>query len=253
MRRIVCGAVIAGLVLWLPAFARNVSKRSSTYQIYRSTNNGESWEASKAGPPLSKRVNTLAMDVERSYAGTDEGIFVSSDNGESWSRAALGPSHRVQSLLVAQGAVYAGTDRGVYVSRNNGKAWEPVVRGLEDLNVRALATDGMVILAGTDKRGVFALTEGGHWLKCGNGLPSQSQVFDLAATPSHIYAALYGKGLYRRSRNSDWEKIGEVRPLEVIAHGDVIVIGHNPGGIQQSVDGGRTWKMATGLSGPAPI
>lgn len=254
MRGIVALAVVAGLVSpWWPVVASSVGPKSSKFYIYRSVNNGDSWEASKIGPPPSTRVNALAVDATRSFAGTDEGVFVSSDGGSTWSRPAMGLSHRVRSLVVIHGAVYAGTDRGVYASRNQGRTWEVTVRGLTDLNVRSLATDGILVFAGTDSNGVFALATDGQWRRYGSGLPNHSQVFDLAATRSHLYAALYAKGLFRRSGNSEWEKIGEVKPLEVVARGDVILAGHNPGGIQQSADGGKTWRMATGWSGPAPI
>ncbi len=254
MQRMVAVAVVTASCILFPAlFARDVATKSSKFYIYRSTNNGASWQAAEVGPPLSKRVNALAVDVAKSYAGTDEGVFVSSDNGRTWSRAAMGPSHRVQSLVAGHGAVYAGTARGVYVSQDHGRTWAATLRGLNDLNVRALATDDTLVFAGTDKGGVYVLRGAGHWQKYGRGLPDNSQVFDLATTQLHLYAALYGKGLYRTSTDGEWRKVGEVRPLEVVARGDVIVAGHNPGGIQQSVDGGKTWRTASGLSGPSPI
>ncbi len=252
MRGIVTLVVVIGMTSSLTV-ASSVSGKSSTFYIYRSTNRGDSWAASRVGPPLSSRVNALAVDETRSYAGTDDGILVSSDNGVTWSRTVMGPSHRIQALLAIRGTVYAGTDHGVYVSRNHGTAWEPVMRGLTDLNVRTLATDGKIVLAGTDQHGVFVLNGTGEWRQYGSGLPRHAQVFDLAVTPTYVYAALYGKGLYQRSGSSEWKKIGEVKPLEVIARGDVIVAGHNPGGIYQSEDSGKTWRVSSGLSGRAPI
>lgn len=254
MRRIViAGLATLSCVLSPQAFSRDVASKVSKYYVYRSVNSGVSWIPAKVGPPRSKRINALAVDTAMSYAGTDEGIFVSSDDGETWSRVAAGPESRVQSLLATHRAVYAGTNQGVYISRDRGRTWESWSRGLTDVNVRTLATDGTIILAGTDKHGVFVLSGEGKWEKFGTGLPSRSQVFDLAATPSHIYAALYGKGLYRNDTGRVWEKVGEVKPLEVLARGDVIVAGHNPGGIQQSTDKGKTWQAAAGLSGRAPI
>ena len=220
----------------------------SHFYVFASSDGGVSWKAASAGIPSSKRINALAINGQVSYAGTDEGLFVSADEGETWTRAAL-ETMRVQSLLVTSDRIYAGTNAGIFRSSDSGATWFAV---LPSLNVRALAKSGSVIFAGTDTNGVFASNVRGEWQPLGQGLPAGAQVFDLAANGRYVYAALYSKGLYRLGIER-WEKVDGVKPLAIVARDDVLVAGHNPGGIQRSADGGKTWDAAAGVSRNAPI
>jgi photosystem II stability/assembly factor-like uncharacterized protein len=227
-----------------------------SFRLYRTTDGGNSWAEVGAGLPRSQRINALATGGSVSFAGTDGGIFTSTDDGKTWSASPILPTPRIQCFAVADRRVYAGTARaGVFVTEDGGRAWRPVARGLTDMNVRSLATRGAAVFAGTDSKGVFVRSAGDEgWAPFGRGLPGNSQVFDLAVKGQHIYAALYSNGLFRiEAGGGGWDKVGTVTPLEFLAQGDSLVAGHNPGGIFRSIDAGTTWKRAGGLPGDPPI
>ena len=57
-----------------------------------------------------------------------------------------------------------------------------------------------------------------------------------------VFAGLYSKGLYRwDAERGLWTKSGKVFPLEIVAVGKTLVVGHNPGGVFVSADHGETW------------
>lgn len=232
------------------------SKRSLSYALYRSVDNGASWSVVGAGLTGTVRINALAVAGEVAFAGTDEGLFTSNDGGRSWSARVVTPSPRVRCLVVEGQSVYAAaSSMGVLVTKDGGRFWKRAGQGLDGMDVRSLATRGGTDYAGTDSKGVFVLPEGGRaWIPFGRGLPVGSQVFDLAVKRRHLYAALYSKGLYRiDAEGRRWEKVGDVRPLEFLVRGEALVAGHNPGGIYQSSDDGATWTHAEGLPGDPPI
>jgi photosystem II stability/assembly factor-like uncharacterized protein len=240
----------------VPPAASTPEKRPPSFRLYRSADHGASWREAGSGLPTSSRINALAVAGSVAFAGTDGGVFTSTDGGQTWTASPTTPNARVQCMTVEGSRVYAGTaDAGVFVTEDGGRSWRQLARGLTDLNVRSLATRGAVVFAGTDSTGVFVLRERDlGWASFGRGLPEHSQVFDLGVKGRNVYAALYSKGLFRIEAEGDrWERVGDVVPLEILVHGDALIAGHNPGGIYRSVDEGTTWKQVGGLPGDPPI
>jgi photosystem II stability/assembly factor-like uncharacterized protein len=232
------------------------AKPASSFHLYKSLDHGHSWAEAGGGLPQSGRINALTIVGATAYAGTDDGIFISTDEGRTWSGSALIPHARVQCVTAVGQQVFAGTKQtGVFVSKNGGRSWRQLASGLTDLNVRSLINFGSDIYAGTDAQGVFVLPGGAEsWERFGHGLPEHAQVFDLAVSGQSVYAALYSKGLYRlNSGGGRWAKVGQVTPLEFLALGATLLAGHNPGGVYRSIDGGATWTLASGISDKAPI
>jgi len=127
--------------------------------------------------------------------------------------------------------------------------WRTANHGLTDLYVRSVLSVGTRWYAGTDSQGVFVSENAGaSWTSQRKGLPDSAQVFDLASVNGTIFAGLYSKGLYRwEVERGLWSKSGDVRPLEIVAAGETLVVGHNPGGVFVSEDLGKSW--ADGNSG----
>lgn len=226
------------------------------FRVYKSDDHGASWFEVGSGLPTSRRIHALAIEGSVSFAGTDDGVFISTDDGRTWSASVITPAARVVCFTVEGPRVYAGTSSaGAFVTSDGGRSWRQIARGLTELNIRSLATGDGVVYAGTDSQGVFVLRGGDEdWAPFGRGLPEHSQIFDLAIKGRHLYAALYSKGLFRIEAGGDrWQKVGSVMPLEVLVRGDTLLAGHNPGGIYRSIDEGASWRPAGGLSGDPPI
>lgn len=238
--------VVNSCVLTVLSLVRVASGAEPNFSLYKSTNQGASWFKVGQGLPTKARINALSVVGNTVVAGTDKGIYTSRDEGKNWQAPliGIGTEARVLCLTVQAGRVFAGTQKqGVLVSDDAGMTWKVMNSGLTDLYLRSLLTVGNKIYAGTDSRGVFVSENAGaSWTSQRAGLPDASQVFDLADLEGTLFAAFYSKGLYRwDSDRKLWVKSGDVVPLEIVASGATLVVGHNPGGIFVSEDRGTTW------------
>jgi photosystem II stability/assembly factor-like uncharacterized protein len=216
--------------------------------VFKSTVSASTWQAVIDGLPPSSYVGALAIDPTTPrtlYAGSDRGVFKSTDGGGTW--AAAGTSFGAVRALALDastpGALYAGTGcfqfdgscRGdVFKSTDGGNTWSAADTGLPDNNfVRALAVDpstprtlyaGLEDIGGVFGGGVFKSTDGAStWQAIIDGLPPETQVGALAIDP------IAPSTLYAGTGSCDV---------------DMGCIGH---GVFQSTDGGATWS-GTGLT-----
>jgi hypothetical protein len=92
--------------------------------------------------------------------GTTEGIFQVSDDGSAMRTDLVG--RRISVLRHVNGHVFAGSDDGVYRSSDGGRAWRRVgVEDREVLEV-AVSSDPKLMYAGTRPAALFRTTNGGE-------------------------------------------------------------------------------------------
>jgi hypothetical protein len=117
------------------------------------------------GPVTALAINPVTPSTL--YAGTDGGVFKSTDGGASWT--AVNTNSYVQALAInpkIPSTLYAGTGDGAFESTDSGASWIAINTGLTkfdnmpNFDVRALAIDPMTpstLYAGTfGGGGVFA-------------------------------------------------------------------------------------------------
>ena len=232
---------------------------ASVFSLYKSTDQGSTWVKAGLGLPPDARINALEVAGTVEVAGTDRGIFVSRDAGLNWQPATqgVGTEARVLCLTTQAGRVFAGTHQhGVLVSSDGGATWRPVNYRQKGRRIRSLLPVGSKLYAGIDHPGVFVSADAGTtWTNLSAGLPEASQVFDLAVVGETVFAALYSRGLFRwEEARGQWSRVGDVAPLELVAIGKTLVVGHNPGGVFVSEDRGATWQNGSaGLPVNAPV
>ncbi|HYX21174.1 MAG TPA: hypothetical protein VFA98_10060, partial [Thermoanaerobaculia bacterium] len=121
------------------------------------------------GALASRQVFAVAEDpASRStiYAGTNGGLFRSTDSGLTFgTAAAVGlTATGIRALLfdpASPSTVYAGTDGGVFVSMDRGASWTPMNAGLGGVTVNALARapgPGGALYAATEGAGVYVFS-----------------------------------------------------------------------------------------------
>ena len=201
-----------------------------------SVNNGETWVPMDSGLPI-KNILALpcpsggcgpaqlyppnfycfAVDGSNIYAGTNFGVFRSSDNALSWTPVNSGltdsvvSSIMVSSILVDGSNLIAGTlNSGIFMLKNNDTNWTAVNFGLPaNTNVNCLLVSGDNIFAGTWGGGVFLSTNNGtSWSAVDFGL-SDLNVQCLAVSGSNIFAGTYGSGVWYRPLS---EMVGVINP-----------------------------------------
>ena len=154
---------------------------NSPGKIYRSNDNGDSWELSHifngmkvfdshmtiVTSPANLIYVGLGVDDSRrrnlSFDPINLGIYRSEDNGASWKRSNNGMHNTyINSLTIgSDGDIYASAGgNGVYRSSNSGLSWTQLDSGLAGVYIRDIANDDSIIYAGTFT-GVYRSLDGG--------------------------------------------------------------------------------------------
>ena len=150
----------------------------SSRTIFRSENNGETWETvhqfpgSSSLPPVVVAFATnQSGHIFAGFTGFFEGgIFRSTDGGDTWS---LCFQNAVLAVVVdASGSIFAGTASGIYRSKDEGDTWEHLQNGVGSRRINSiLATSENYLFAGSEGGGVFQSTDGGeNWIPVNIGL-----------------------------------------------------------------------------------
>ncbi|RIE11789.1 hypothetical protein SMC3_08350 [Candidatus Cryosericum hinesii] len=192
--------------------------------LFRSADGGTTWTAVNTG--LTKHtatgtsiipLNALAIDPAAPatlYAGTDEGVFRSTDSGNDWTAVNVGLTNPcVVTVLaidpLAPTNLYAGTEDMVFCSTDSGNTWiaatacpTSTIHPTRTIYLSCLLVDPhtpSTLYAGTPL-GVFrSMDSGSTWATVNIGLTS-IDVWALAINPldpTVLYAGTYGGGVFR--------------------------------------------------------
>jgi hypothetical protein len=201
--------------------------------VYRTTNNGNSWEQVHFSTTLS-----LASNANFIYRGYQNGFSYSSNYGSNWATPG-GASRWITALLADENYVYNGcftpaasTNRGVWISSNNGANWSQT--SLNDKNIYALTKSGNYSFAGGN--GIYVSTDNGtNWsLSSGTLGP-----WALASNGNNIYSG--NNGVYVSTNNGgNWTQTlsNNVSVHSLVVYNNNVFAG---GGFWVSTDNGETW------------
>lgn len=144
--------------------------------------NGNCWQPTNG--PYGGHCNILKSINNTLYAGTDCGIYTTTNNGLTWNHrcAGLGDCKEIQDIDIVGSILIAGTlDSGIYISNDNGNNWIQSNSGLSnnpflDLHIYDLFVNGTDILIGT-ANGVFKSTnQGNTWFPSNIGIISPTNI-----------------------------------------------------------------------------
>jgi len=216
------------------------------------------WEKTN-GPYVALGIRCIALSGSNIFAGTESGVYLSTDNGSSWIAANMGIKTSIISLAVSGNNIFAGTlYLGIYLSKDNGNSWMPVNNGLPHpvkdpaiKNINSIVVKGTILFAGTTDAGVFISTNNGStWSESGM---QTSSINSLAVSGNNIYAATsFGvylssdDGLTWTARNNGL--IGKY--VNSFAVNETTVYAATNYGLFKSTDNALNWTSESGkLSG----
>ncbi|MDR3626792.1 MAG: T9SS type A sorting domain-containing protein [Ignavibacteriaceae bacterium] len=102
----------------------------------------------------------------------------------------------INSIIFNTEFIVAGTNYGVYLSSDTGKTWTRSNTNLTDSTIESVAMFGQKLFAGTYKSGIFCSTDNGrNWLPCNSGLTSMS-ISTISINKDTIYAGTNGSGIF---------------------------------------------------------
>ncbi|MEW6542903.1 MAG: hypothetical protein AB1411_04750 [Nitrospirota bacterium] len=150
----------------------------TTGGTYRSLDGTTSWHKINNGliPPeildasLALGVSKVVIDPgnpDTIYAGSNNGLFKSTNRGDSWSRIGQSlPDQYVSTVVVDPTSpltLYVGGRAGIFKSLDGGRTWQAMNDGLETLNIRTIVMsplDSRVLYVGTNGSGLYRSTDG---------------------------------------------------------------------------------------------
>ena len=148
-------------------------------------------------------VYSLAVNGSILFAGTDNGVFLSTDDGTSWTVANSGlASGPVYALTLNGTSLFAAINGGgVYRSNDSGSTWTAVNNGITDSWDFSLGISGTNILAGCENGQIFLSTDNGDdWNSVTTGLIS-SNITAFVQSGTNLFASSYGEGVILSTDN----------------------------------------------------
>jgi photosystem II stability/assembly factor-like uncharacterized protein len=243
--------------------------------IFKSADNGASWNAANAGLKAVPG-GRLAVDLQNPrtlYLASGNRIYQSTDAGTNWNASAWGvPDIGLTALAIDPQnprTIYVGSAHGedprtggIFKTVDGGISWRalntPDWGGV--LSLTTDPSDSRIVYAGTDQWGVYKSQDGGEtWVA---GTPPVRQAFSVAVNPKHpgtIYAGLFSPVPVLKSVDggATWNAAstglpdGSVYALAIDPQNtDILYAGLSrmAAGVYKSVDGGANWNnFSSGL------
>ena len=222
--------------------------------IFRTSDMGKDWTSIHL-PVAQISLHDLAVSSNTILAGTDGGVYCSTDDGSTWTVRNDGIRESNASCFLADTLhLTVGTlGTGCFVSTNSGDSWTPSDDGLQNLAILSLARVNGVLLAGTWGGGVYRSGDlGSTWIQT---TFRDQQVNALAVLDDDVFLGSENSGIWRSTDSgSSWSPAGQlIGGINSLASRDSILFaGTNGSGVYRSTDRGSSWTpVNNGLPGAA--
>jgi photosystem II stability/assembly factor-like uncharacterized protein len=239
---------------------------SGTDNLFRSTDDGNSWTLIDSSMDKNARINAFASIGDRIFAAGSGGLWHSTDNGSTWQEDSIAgypvvlpgvyiPD--VYSLAAKDSTLFVGTNYGVFRSPDKGLTWSECNTGLGPNHmVEALAVQDTNLFAGIGAYAVCRSTNGGEsWTIMDNEFPPNttgySTVSSMTVTQTHLFAGLIGDCGVASSTNrgESWKRasvgLTDTSVWSLATDGSAIFAGTESQGVFVSTDNGSSWKKVS--------
>lgn len=239
----------------LIVFGENILAATDESGIFLSTDVGTSWEQVKYNF-TGTIVRQFIIAGDYILAGTDYGIYRSSDGGYNWTEANVGmPAYRSVLAMALNGAtIIVFTSSGSYfVSDNYGETWLGV--SLAQTGTTALAVCNDYLFAGCYSGVRRSSDNGATWIEVSNGLTDLS-VQAVAVIDSTLIAGTY-QGTLFTSKDSglSWTKVkqGLAEITDLTVSGSLLYVVSGSGLFRSADYGATLTSINNGLPGTLPV
>jgi len=192
--------------------------------LYRSTNNGISWNADstflKTGA-LSIECGIIASIGSEHFIALSPltnssnpvvSIFHSSDNGLNWNSVATTLYFQLRLIVATnQILVVSGQYGGPFFSTDYGISWTNPRTNIPSPGfvTNLLVWKGSTYATTDNQRGVYAATGyPNNWSSASSGLPTYATVTSLASNDSLLFAAVGDSGIFKSRDGKNWISLG---------------------------------------------
>ena len=209
---------------------------ASTNGIFLSSNSGMDWNG--IGLP-NRTVNGIAISNEKVFAGTDSGVYVTTNNGTNWTAVSYGLSFKnIKALAFCGTDLYAGST-GIWKSTNFGILWFQT--SLTNFPIKTILISGTTILVGTNNNSIYLSSNNGTTWNNMN-LPNQN-ISSLIITGSDIFAGTLNGVFLTSNYGINWKPVNNGLTYlflnGLVADGNNIFAGG--GSVYESTNSGTNW------------
>ncbi len=228
--------------------------------VFRSTDNGSTWEAKSEGLPLENvyytEGNHIALCGDRLLATARYSLFISDDWGDSWKKIEIKSNdYDALSTIYSYGdTVIIAKGQQLLISTDKGAKWKTIAyknmycgftcfyKHKNKLFAgRALATDYSSLI------GVCCSSDNGAtWVDNKNGIEF-ARAFSMAGEGSNVYIATDEGFFISRDDGDNWQKQNidteGVQITSVAVRGRTVIAGAVGRGVYVSTNRGNTWTL----------
>ena len=236
--------------------AKNDSVLAGTLKgLYRSVNNGTSWELFNTGLGNDSTINGTTVFKDRIYAATRQGIYVFDETKKSWSAKNNGLQNKgLVSLATIGSKLFAGTFEGAYVSIDSSKSWIELNNGVpyNDAALTFGETPAKNLYICTVDHGMLLSKDDGKNWTMDLALPKGLNT--IVTVNGKLYSGSYTHGLLMSDdEGNTWSDIAlpsfSSSVNDIASNGNNIYVGTDKGFIL-STDKGVNWDFASdGIAG----
>jgi ligand-binding sensor domain-containing protein len=225
---------------------------TSGYSVFRSTNGGADWTMLYAGIGDDRFINALTVDSSGTiYAGTDRGVYRSTNNGDIWYQSNNGLMDTVVYDLAVSPSqlILASAGQFLYVSSNGGSSWEGHDFFGVASNCLAVIGNGFVF-SGT-VLGVYRSEDDiSNWTRSNTGLTNGETIKSLCFNSAdELFVGLSTGAYLSLDSGINWKRTSLCDENVIAVHttqpNDYLIAGTEYG-ITRSTDGGETWSEKSG-------
>ncbi len=154
------------------------------------------------GPKVT--VQAFGVVSKNLFAGTNNGVFLTTNYGTSWTQVNSGLADTGVAALAAIGTnLFAGTASGVFLTTNNGTSWRQVNNGLTDTTINKLTVVGTNLFAAANGGGIFVSTNNGtSWTTADGSIFQNAYVALLSGAGSSLFASSVSNNIIYRSTDN---------------------------------------------------
>jgi len=190
------------------------------FGVYRSTDNGASWQESLRNEEFSLQsliatsFGALALGYDKDFL---QMLFYRFD-GQQWSPITTFTNigTNIKSIAEVRGTIYIATEEGYGCSTDRGISWQTCVLPLQSI-LSSLAETPAGLFVSTGNDGIYILPSMSSmptWTKmASNGLPNGTTVVALATVSDNLFVLTSNGAVYRSRTNGEtWEALSNGLP-----------------------------------------
>lgn len=228
--------------------------------IFRSSDNGASWEWSGWGLPCDQQVLAISEYNNTLYASIHgNGVYISTDNGGSWKPINTGVEDKIfYALFVDRINLFAGDSQGgMYYSDNNGTTWMDRTSGVGDVSFTSFALFNSKLYAGgrsqsfDPSRSLFESSDNGlTWKQVIVPGISNNGVESMVVHNGFLFVA-DDDTVFRSSNGVNWTPTTVNTNASIVSMGvtgNSVYLTTSAGRYYISPDNGLTWNLVQNMS-----